>query len=152
MAAAAKTSPTANRQSARTPGAATVTSSAPFAQADPSFGQCRQRLVRYLVKLNEALDQDLVDLSQALLSRFCDSLVDYLSAGHFRVFQRLSLAPHSYALIGATTQAGVSFNDRFGNGGEIELADVKQALEQMARLLGARFELEDRLLAADAAA
>ena len=63
--------------------------------SDESFNHCRQRLISYLVKLNHALNENLQDLSQALVSRFCDSLVDYHSAGHFQVFQRLVPSPHS---------------------------------------------------------
>jgi regulator of sigma D len=118
-------------------------------QADESFVACRQRLISYLVKLNHALDADLPDLGQALLARFCDSLVDYLSAGHFRVFQRLSLAPRCYIAIEATTQAGMAFNDRFGAVREIRVAEVKEALEPLARALSNRFELEDELLCAE---
>jgi len=128
---------------------ATATADSYFHFADRSFGECRQRLIGYLVKLNRALNDDLPDLSHALLSRFCDSLVDYLSAGHFRIFQRLSLSGDAYALIDATTQAGVAFNDRFGELGEVQVPALKAALEQIARALSARFELEDQLLYAE---
>lgn len=128
---------------------ATVTADGYVTLADRSFSECRQRVISYLVKLNHALNDDLVDLSQALLSRFCDSLVDYLSVGHFRVFQRLSLPADSYAVIEATTHAGMAFNDRFGSLGSIRVTDVKPALEQMARVLSTRFELEDELLDAE---
>jgi regulator of sigma D len=128
---------------------ATTTVDGYFTLADQTFGECRQRVISYLVKLNRALNADLPDLSQALLSRFCDALVDYLSEGHFRVFQRLSLPAQSYALIEATTQAGMAFNDRFGDLNAIRVADVKCALEQVARVLSARFELEDELLYAE---
>jgi hypothetical protein len=40
------------------------------ASSDKAFADSRQRLIAYLVKLNQALDQDLTDLSQALLQRF----------------------------------------------------------------------------------
>ena len=120
-----------------------------FDYADQSFGECRQRLISYLVKLNHALNDDLPDLAHALLTRFCDSLVDYLSAGHFRIFQRLSVPGDAYVLIEATTQAGVAFNDRFGNGVEAPIPEVKEALERIARALSARFELEDQLLYAE---
>lgn len=119
-------------------------------QADRSFSDCRQRLISYLVKLNHALNEDLADLSHALLTRFCESLVDYLSVGHFRVFQRLALSAGPYAFIEATTQAGMAFNDRFGDLGSIRVSEVREALEQMARVLSTRFELEDRLLRGEA--
>ncbi|MEZ5559255.1 MAG: Rsd/AlgQ family anti-sigma factor [Pseudomonadales bacterium] len=130
---------------------ATAATAAFFEQADESFTQTRQRLISYLIKLNHALNEDLVDLSQALLSRFCDSLVDYLSAGHFRVFQRLALLPREYAAIEATTEAAMSFNDRFGNVRDVDLAALKSGLERIARVLSTRFELEDELLLGDEA-
>lgn len=127
----------------------TATADSYFSHADQSFGECRQRLISYLVKLNHALNDDLPDLSHALLSRFCDSLVDYLSAGHFRVFQRLSLPAQAYAVIEATTQAGILFNDRFGSLTEVRVPEVKAALERIAQVLSERFELEDQLLYAE---
>lgn len=128
---------------------ATATADAYFTHADQSFGECRQRLISYLVKLNLALNAHSPDLSQALLSRFCDALVDYLSAGHFRLFQRMSLSADAYAVIDATTQAGVAFNDRFGDLQDAGSQELRSALEQIARVLSARFELEDQLLAAE---
>lgn len=117
-----------------------------FSEADQSFTECRQRLISYLVKLNRSLRDDLPDLTQALLPRFCEALVDYLSAGHFRVFQRLSLPATAYAIIEGTTQAGVAFSDRYGDPANFDMHDVREALERMARMLSARFELEDNLL------
>jgi regulator of sigma D len=143
------TETTRRRATATATAAATDTADRYFAQADQSFGHCRQRLISYLVKLNHALNDDLPDLSHALLSRFCDSLVDYLSAGHFRVFQRLSPSAQAYAVIEASTQAGIAFNDRFGALQTVRCAEVKQALEQMARVLSERFETEDALLCAE---
>ncbi len=125
---------------------ATATADSYFVHADQSFGQCRQRLISYLVKLNHALNDDLADLSHALLSRFCDSLVDYLSAGHFRVFQRLAVPGRAYAMIEATTHAGIEFNDRYGSLTEVRVPEVKAALERLAQVLSERFELEDELL------
>lgn len=128
---------------------ATATANGYFSEADESFTECRQQLISYLVKLNHALSDDHVDLSQALLSRFCDALVDYLSAGHFRVFQRLSLPATAYAIIEGTTQAGVAFSDRYGDIANFDMNAVKEGLERLARLLSARFELEDNLLYAE---
>lgn len=117
--------------------------------ADESFSQCRQRLISYLVKLNHALNEDLQDLSQALVSRFCDSLVDYLSAGHFQVFQRVIPAPDEYAAIESTTRVAMTFNDRFGNAEFIDIPEVKAALEQLALVLGTRFEVEDDIISGE---
>jgi regulator of sigma D len=113
---------------------------------DRSFLECRQRLISYLMKLNNALTEDLQDLSHALLSRFCDSLVDYLSAGYFQLFQRAAPRPSDYPTIEASTRSAMAFNDRFGQLREIDLPEVKAALEQLARALSTRFELEDAVL------
>lgn len=117
--------------------------------SDRAFTDCRQRLISYLVKLNQALDRDLTDLSQALLTRFCEALVDYLSAGHFNLFQRVVLAADEYAAIESTTQLAMTFNDRFADRLQIDVAEVKGALEHLAQVLGTRFELEDDSLLAD---
>lgn len=117
--------------------------------SDKTFGDCRQRLIAYLVKLNHALDENFIDLSEALLGRFCDTLVDYLSAGHFRVFQRAIPSAHEYAAIEASTRQAMVFNDSFGNGGHFDRTAVKNALEALALTLGTRFELEDDILRND---
>lgn len=117
--------------------------------SDQTFAACRQRLIRYLIKLDNALEADLADLSQALLSRFCDSLVDYLSAGYFQVFPRSAPSPDEYAAIESTTQVAMAFNDRWGNVRSVEVRTVRVALEQLAQVLGTRFEIEDGLLLAE---
>ncbi len=114
--------------------------------AKANFANCRQRLITYLVELNNALDQGLTDLSQALLTRFCNSLVDYLSAGHFQVFQRLIPEPNAYAAIESTTLVAMRFNDEFGDVDSVNIKQVKASLEQLALVLGTRFELEDDIL------
>ena len=115
-------------------------------EADTNFANCRQQLITYLVELNNALDNGLADLSQALLTRFCNSLVDYLSAGHFQVFQRLIPEPHEYAAIESTTLVAMQFNDKYGELASVDIAQVKTALEKLALVLGTRFELEDDIL------
>lgn len=119
--------------------------------ADRAFADSRQRLIAYLVKLNRTLDQDLTDLSQAILQRFCESLVDYLSAGHFSVFQRVALAADEYAAIESTTRLSMAFNDTFADQIHINTSEIKTALEQLAQILGTRFELEDDIILADRA-
>ena len=125
---------------------ATETTAKFHQEAHANFSNCRQRLIAYLVELNNALDQNLNDLSQALLTRFCNSLVDYLSAGHFQVFQRLIPAPHEYAAIESTTLVAMRFNDEFADVESVNIHEVKNSLEKLALVLGTRFELEDDIL------
>jgi len=112
-----------------------------------AFLHCRQRLILYLVKLNQALDDRHLDLSHALLNRFCETLVDYLGAGHLQLFQRLTPAPHEYVAIESTTWVAVAFSDRYSDCRDPDVAAVRNDLEQLAQVLCTRFELEDGMLA-----
>lgn len=97
------------------------------------------------------------DLDSAPLAKFCNILVDYVSAGHFEVFQKLVAEAKSFdddrhineALsilpeISATTEIALEFNDHF------EAAQDKLSLEielaTMRDVLATRFALEDRLI------
>ena len=51
------------------------------------FYTARRRLLSYLLKLGHAIDADTADLAQTITIRFCDSLVDYLSTGHFQILE-----------------------------------------------------------------
>lgn len=113
--------------------------------SNDTFIQCRQRVLSYLVKLNRALDNRHEDLTGSLLNRFCEVLVDYLSAGHFRAFHTTEPDPFQYVAIADTTRQAMRFNDRFTDG-FAQLGDVKGALEQLALALETRFELEDDML------
>lgn len=88
------------------------------------------------------------------LDRFCELLVDYLSAGHFEVYRELvdagggaARAPdldRIYRCILATTAAALDFNDRYfraspGAGFAADLSRLGQAL-------AARFDWEDALI------
>jgi len=97
------------------------------------------------------------DVDSAPLAKFCNILVDYVSAGHFEVFQKLVAEAKSFdddkhineALtllpeISSTTEIALKFNDHF------EVAADKLSLEiELATLrdvLAARFALEDKLI------
>ena len=110
------------------------------------FNQQRQRVLSYLPKLKSAIDAGTSDLACAIVERFCDTLVDYLSLGHFRIFDRLVPVSHQYAAIEHTTRELMRFNDRFGNGVAYDLAELSAALEQTALVIDARLEVEDDLL------
>lgn len=97
------------------------------------------------------------DIDTRPLAKFCDILVDYVSAGHFEVFQKLvaeaksfdddthiSEALQLFPQISSTTEVALQFNDHF------EEAQDKLALElelaTMRDVLATRFALEDRLI------
>jgi len=91
------------------------------------------------------------------MAKFCELLVDYVSAGHFEVFQKLIAEGREFEdlehlvqaeqllpEISATTEVALEFNDHF------EAASDKLSLEiELATLrdvLATRFALEDKLI------
>ena len=87
------------------------------------------------------------------LQDFCDLLVDYVSVGHFEMFQHLidegyttsAFADRLFPRIAATTEKALEFNEKY----EANLSDwvsLPQDLSQLGVALAARFELEDRMI------
>ncbi|MCC5826012.1 sigma D regulator [Alkalimonas sp.] len=97
--------------------------------------------------------------SQEAVQEFCQILMDYLSAGHFEVYEQIvsecavngtdsrQLANRLYPKIAASTDLALDFNDKYADhfstrqsgAFDLELSDLGQALEE-------RFELEDELI------
>lgn len=91
---------------------------------------------------------------------FCESLMDYISAGHFEVYETLlhdstaelaanrALLEDIYHSIETTTDLALSFNDKYK--GELvhssEDASLPQDLLNLDGALTIRFALEDQLL------
>lgn len=87
---------------------------------------------------------------------FCQQLMDYLSSGHFEVYERITaqcdnaeskkLAERLTPKISASTDVAVDFNDKYA---EIENEDwdtFDKDLSQLGQALVERFELEDQLI------
>lgn len=88
----------------------------------------------------------------------CELLVDYVSAGHFEVFNELlneaesfadgsgSLAKQLIPAIGDTTEVILAYEEKYGDsdgtGGKL-----KRDLSVLGEVLESRFVLEDRLIA-----
>ena len=92
---------------------------------------------------------------------FCQHLVDYISAGHFEIYQhvisaiekasgrRLSIVNRILPKIEATTEFALSFNGKYGDGlDEDKLLELDADLNELGPLLEERFRLEDRLVKA----
>jgi len=94
--------------------------------------------------------------------RFCQVLVDYVSAGHFEIYDQLiheaeafddpdaaDLVRGLYPDLHATTQVALDFNDKYAteefweNRSDEFLVDISALGES----LSSRFELEDQLIA-----
>ena len=90
------------------------------------------------------------------IANFCSALLDYLSAGHFEVFdilvedddEGLDLKDKLYPKLTKTTDAALAFNDTFAQAVTPEqAAGFDAALAQLGEILEERFALEDELIA-----
>lgn len=92
--------------------------------------------------------------------RLCEILVDYVSAGHFEVYEQLireakefndgglELAAKVYPKLAETTEVALNFNDRL-DGGQLSGAQVQDLFGELSKLgetLESRFEIEDFLI------
>ncbi|UTW09739.1 sigma D regulator [Pseudomonas benzenivorans] len=119
--------------------------------------QERQELVAAFAAISET--QRAPSANAQTLQRFCEVLVDYVSAGHFEVYEQLTneakafgdqrgleLAKQIYPRIEAITEVALSFNDRCDNGDCRDSVPLNEELNRLGQLLHERFELEDCLI------
>lgn len=118
----------------------------------------RQALISAFVTLPSATIGDELNTR---LSNFCDLLMDYLSSGHFEVYEQLILEGKEFAdgsdaagekllpLIQVSTDRALDFNDdfdRFDAPSVAEIRDFSSRLSQLGESLEERFELEDKMI------
>ena len=100
-------------------------------------------------------------VQQHLLQQFRQALVDYLALGPFEVFQALEeqpadspyggardLARRLYARIAYTTQAALTFHDRYDGPLPPTASALHEDLSRLGEQLATRIELEDQIIAA----
>lgn len=93
------------------------------------------------------------------IETLCAHLLDYISAGHFEIYEQLlgeahafddttalALAARVWPQIEASTEAVLDFNDRCDNGDCRDSAGLSRELQRLGGLLLERFELEDCLI------
>jgi len=113
--------------------------------------------------LDESLYSDhalQIDIQDFPIEHFCESLMDYISAGHFEVYETLlhestaeleanrELLEQIYHSIETTTDLALSFNDKYRNE-EVhssEDASLPRDLQSLDDALTLRFALADQLL------
>lgn len=116
----------------------------------------RQELLSCYCGLSTALRAESGNALRGRLDRFCEVLVDYMSAGHFEVYIKLleqserdgiepTRAMALYRLITPTTAVALDFNDRYFRGGSG--ARLRADLSRLGQLLASRFDWEDALIA-----
>ena len=95
------------------------------------------------------------------LKSFCQLLIDYISAGHFEVYDQLvkeaeafndsniQLINKLYPLITDTTDTALNFHEKFDTEEHCEQAmgELKQELSVLGEAISRRFSLEDELIA-----
>ncbi len=119
----------------------------------------RQLLISRFVALPTlALNEELKPRTEA----FCDLLMDYLSSGHFEVYEQLlregsefedgslEKAQKLFPLIQRSTDFALDFNDNCTSRlSELTLRQVREFSDQLSclgEMLEERFELEDRMI------
>ena len=122
---------------------------------DNWLGERKQLLILYcqLAGVNYQSVHALPDAAE--VNEFCALLMDYLSVGHFEVYEMLvnddeggqALKQRVFPLISQTTDQALDFNDQFGAGFTTENAKVfEDAVTRLGEALADRFELEDQLI------
>lgn len=130
--------------------------------AQERWGGVHQMIDRWLQERAELIKAyaGIDDVSdKAAMQRFCEYLVDYVSAGHFEVYQQLTeearafgdqrgleLAKQIYPRIEVITEAALAFNDRCDEGDCGDSDAVTLELKRLGKMLHERFELEDCLI------
>lgn len=118
----------------------------------------RQQLILNYRQLRERPEPSTQTDSE--LTAFCDILVDYVSAGHFEIYEQLlreaqdfddqrgiDLAHRVYPRIETITLQAVAFNDQYGQSDRADdEAAMQTQLHQLGGMLHERFELEDCLI------
>lgn len=97
--------------------------------------------------------------SQLVIQTFCQILMDYLSAGHFEVYDDIAkaceqkgdkseqLANELYPRISETTDLALDFNDKYAEVAKDDLLnDFDSDLSKLGEALEQRFALEDQLI------
>lgn len=97
--------------------------------------------------------------AQEQIQQFCQLLMDYLSAGHFEVYEQIvsqcevngadskALAKSLYPKISVSTDLSLEFNDQYAEQAEVqEQNGFDKDLSRLGQALEERFSLEDELI------
>lgn len=121
----------------------------------------RQQLIVHYIDLSSVDEGERGDASlNEKFTQLCEVLLDYVSAGHFEIYEQLiteakefddggiELAAKVYPRIEKTTEVALNFNDRL-DGGKLDKESLVGLFDELSRLgenLETRFELEDFLI------
>ncbi|MBA1273165.1 sigma D regulator [Stutzerimonas azotifigens] len=112
-----------------------------------------------LIQAHDELLGNAEAVTRQMLQRYCEILVDYVSAGHFEIYEQLlneaeafgdkrglELAKQIYPRIEAITEVALAFNDRCETGDCHDSPGLSSEITRLGQLLHERFELEDCLI------
>ncbi len=124
--------------------------------------ETRQKLiVEYckLLSLQPSTNQTIASLpSSDDLTSFCEHLVDYISEGHFKIydmvmdrwkatgFQTNTEIDGTYSKIVLTTEPLLEFTDTYADKKDLDESSVIEDLSKVGEILELRFEVEDSLI------
>ncbi len=88
------------------------------------------------------------------IQSFCEILMDYISAGHFEIYERIlqdsddiARAEQIFPKFSTSTDSALSFNDRFASINDVdELEGFDQELASLGQKMEERFSFEDDLI------
>ncbi|WP_417582498.1 sigma D regulator [Nitrincola sp.] len=118
----------------------------------------RQQVISGFINLPDA---EVGEMLNTRLDEFCSNLIDYISSGHFEVYEQLlnegkdfkdgsvAEAQKLLPLIQSSTDVALDFNDAIHGFNSPTLRDLRDFSTQLSRLgekLEERFELEDQLI------
>jgi regulator of sigma D len=120
----------------------------------------RQELIVLYCELSSITREKEASSYSTNIQKLCQVLVDYVSAGHFEVYEQLikeanefndggiELAERLFPKIQETTEIALDFNDEYDNSAhETGLLDVlPEKLSLLGEALEERFVLEDQLI------
>lgn len=122
--------------------------------------QQRQRMLVLLWELSKVDLKHIDESIKEMLDEFLGILVDYIAAGHFGLYQRLTegserrsavvaTAEHLYPRIAETTEAAVEFSERYETADERTInSRLSKDLSRLGEEVTTRIELEDKLIQA----
>ncbi len=116
----------------------------------------KQLLVQYC-RLSENAEELDEEEDGASVAQLCQIMVDYMSAGHFEVYDQLvkegqdfddkeglRSANESFKIIDSTTEHILDFNDKYQE--TDDLGSIVEDLSSLGETLAHRFEAEDNMI------
>ncbi len=120
--------------------------------------QARQDMLVQYCSLSSDDEDDNEDQLGAKLRHFCQTMVDYISAGHFEIYDQLvkegrefedaealKQAGGLFNIIDDTTEVILDLNDKYQE--TDDLSSLEPDLSRLGETLETRFEAEDRMIA-----